>query len=225
MDSVFKWFDSIENKSQGKFIQLDIAEIYPSISEEILDNAILFAQQYNDMQTKMKKNIVGNPCHTMIRVLKEENAKSCFNFTMGSFDGAEICELFGIHTLSLMLNKFDKEYAGWYGDDELILLRNMSNQKTDRIQKDMIDIFINTSFKIEGKTNLNIIGVLDVTFHLSDGTFRSYKRPNDQLLYVNILSNHPSQIIKQLPTSISDRLSNNSSNQKVKCQKVNMKKR
>ena len=225
MDSVFKWFDSIENKSQGKFIQLDIAEIYPSISEEILDNAILFAQQYNDMQTKMKKNIVGNPCHTMIRVLKEENAKSCFNFTMGSFDGAEICELFGIHTLSLMLNKFDKEYAGWYGDDELILLRNMSNQKTDRIQKDMIEVFIDTGFKIEGKTNLNIVYVLDITFHLLDGTFRSYKRPNDQLLYVNILSNHPSQIIKQLPTSISDRLSNNSSNQKVKCQKVNMKKR
>ena len=225
MDSVFKWFDSIENKSQGKFIQLDIAEIYPSISEEILDNAILFAQQYNDMQTKMKKNIVGNPCHTMIRVLKEENAKSCFNFTMGSFDGAEICELFGIHTLSLMLNKFDKEYAGWYGDDELILLRNMSNQKTDRIQKDMIEVFIDTGFKIEGKTNLNIVYVLDITFHLLDGKFRSYKRPNDQLLYVNILSNLTSQIIKQLPTSISDRLSNNSSNQKVKCQMMNMKKR
>ena len=197
----------------------------------MLDNAILFAQQYNDIaekdgkKKKKKKNIVGNPYHTMIRILKEENIESCFNFTMGSFDSAKICEFFGIHTLSLMLNKFDKEYAGWYWDDELILLRNMSNQKTDRIQKDMIDIFINTSFKIEGKTNLNIIGVLDVTFHLSDGTFRSYKRPNDQLLYVNILSNHPSQIIKQLPTSISDRLSNNSSNQKVKCQKVNMKKR
>ena len=54
----------------------------------------------------------------MIRVLKEENTESCFNFTMGSFDGAEICELFGIHTLSLMLSKFDKEYAGWYRDDE-----------------------------------------------------------------------------------------------------------
>ena len=180
------------------------------------------------LQKKMKKkekNIVGNPYHTMIRILKEENIESCFNFTMGSFDSAKICEFFGIHTLSLMLNKFDKEYAGWYWDDELILLRNMSNQKTDRIQKDMIEIFINTGFKIEGKTNLNIIGVLDVTFHLSDGTFRSYKRPNNQLLYVNILSNHPSQIIKQLPTSISDRLSNNSSNQKVKWQKVNMKKR
>ena len=36
-ESVIKWFYSIENKSQCKFIQLDIAEFYPSISEEILD--------------------------------------------------------------------------------------------------------------------------------------------------------------------------------------------
>ena len=45
-ESAIEWFDSIENKSQCKFIQLDITEFYPSISEEILDNAILFAQQY-----------------------------------------------------------------------------------------------------------------------------------------------------------------------------------
>ena len=47
--SVIKWFYSIENKSQCKFIQLDIAEFYPSILEEILDNAILFAQRYIDI--------------------------------------------------------------------------------------------------------------------------------------------------------------------------------
>lgn len=52
LDSVFQWFDSIENESPGKFTQLDIAEIYPSISEEMLDNAILFAQQYNDIAEK-----------------------------------------------------------------------------------------------------------------------------------------------------------------------------
>ena len=44
-ESVIKWFYSIENQSQCKFIQLDIAGFYPSISEKILDNAILFAQQ------------------------------------------------------------------------------------------------------------------------------------------------------------------------------------
>ena len=51
-ESVIKWFYSIENKSQCKFIQLDIAEFYPSISEEILDNAILFAQQYINITEK-----------------------------------------------------------------------------------------------------------------------------------------------------------------------------
>ena len=44
-ESVIKWFYSIEKKSQCNFIQLNIAEFYPSISEEILDNAILFTQQ------------------------------------------------------------------------------------------------------------------------------------------------------------------------------------
>ena len=51
-ESVIKWFYSIENKSQCKFIQLDIAEFYPSISEEILDNAILFAQQQINIPEK-----------------------------------------------------------------------------------------------------------------------------------------------------------------------------
>ena len=47
-----KWFDSIENMSQCKFIHLGIAEFSPSISEEILDNEILFAQQYIDIPEK-----------------------------------------------------------------------------------------------------------------------------------------------------------------------------
>ena len=90
-----------------------------------------------------------------------------------------------------------------------------SKQKTDRIRKDIIEIFKNAGFKIEIKTNLHIVDFLDVTFNLLDGTYKPYKKPNDQLLYVNTSSNHPPQIIKQLPISISNRLSNNSSNKQV----------
>ena len=57
--------------------------------------------------------------------------------------------------------------------------------------------------------------ILDVTFNLLDETYKPYKKPNDQLLYVNTSSNHPLQIIKQLPISINNRLSNNSSNKQV----------
>ena len=110
---------------------------------------------------------------------------------MSSFDGAEICELVGIHILSSLSNKLDKQSTGLYRDDGLVLLRNTSKQKTDRIRKDITKIFNNSGFKIEIKTNLHIVDVLDVTFNLLDGTYKPYKKFNDQLLYVNTSSDHP----------------------------------
>ena len=115
----------------------------------------------------------------------------------------------------LLSNKLAKQSIGLYRDHGLVLLRNTSKQKTDPIRKDIIEIFKNAGFKIEIKTNLHIVDFLDATFNLLDGTYKPYKNPNDQLLYVNTSSNHPSQIIKQLPTSISNRLSNNSANKQV----------
>ena len=133
-ESVIKWFYSIENKSKCKFIQLDIAEFHPSTSEEVLHNAILFAQQYIDIPEKdfriikhCRKSLLYNDNEPW----KKKNTESCFDVTMGSFDGAEICELVGIHILSLLSNKLDKPSAGLHRDDDLVLLRNTSKQKTD----------------------------------------------------------------------------------------------
>ena len=145
----------------------------------------------------------------------KKNTESCFDVTMGRFHGAEICELVGVHILSLLSYKLEKQSTGLYRDDELVLLRNTPKKKTDRIRKDIIQIFKNAGFKIKMKTNLHMVDFLDVTFNLLDGTYKPYKKPNGQLLYVKTSSNHPPQIIKQLLTSISNRLSNNSSNKQV----------
>ena len=110
---------------------------------------------------------------------------------MGSFDGTEICELVGIHILSSLSNKLDEQSTGLYRDDGLVLLRNTSKQKTDRIRKDIIEIFENAGFKIKIKANLHIADFLDVTY-------KPYKKPNDQLPYVNTSSHHPPQIIKKI---------------------------
>ena len=134
---------------------------------------------------------------------------------MGSFDGAEIWELIGIHILSLLSNKFNKQSTGLYRDNWLVLLRNTSKQKTVQIQKGILQIFKNTGFKIKIKTNLHIVDFLDLMFNLLDGMYKAYKKPNNQLLYVNTSSNHPPQIIKQPPISISNRLSSNASNKQV----------
>ena len=64
----------------------------------------------------------------------------------------------------------DKQSTGLYWDNGLVLLRNISKQKTDRIRKDRIEIFKKAGFKIEIKTNLHIVYFLDVAFNLLDGT-------------------------------------------------------
>jgi len=70
-------------------------------------------------------------------------------------------------------------------------------------------------FQIEILTNLKCVNFLDITFNLDRNSYHPYRKPNDNLSYINILSNHPPQIIKQLPTTINNRLSNNSSNEQL----------
>ena len=53
----------------------------------------------------------------------------CFCVIVGSYDGAEICELVAIYLLSLLANIIDKNNSGLYRDDMLILLQNVSGHK------------------------------------------------------------------------------------------------
>ena len=51
--------------------------------------------------------------------------------------------------------------------------------------------------------------------NLNDGSYRPYRKPNDELLYVHSESNHPPVIIKQLPLSIEKRLRSLSSSKEI----------
>ena len=42
--TVIDWFKKIENKKSSRFIKFDIVDFYPSISEQLLDNALTFAK-------------------------------------------------------------------------------------------------------------------------------------------------------------------------------------
>ena len=69
----------------------------------------------------------------------------------------------------------------------------------------------NFGLKITITTNLKTVNFLDVTFSLCTGKYQPYKKPNDTPTYINVNSNHPPNIIKALPNSISQRISNISS--------------
>ena len=83
-------------------------------------------------------------------------------------------------------------------------------------RKTIIKIFKEIGFSINIQTDLKVKDFLDVTLlNLQNGTYHPYKKPKNKLLYIHSWSNHPPQIIKQFPNSISERLSQNSSNQEI----------
>ena len=102
-----------------------------------------------------------------------------------------------------------------YRVDGLIVLNKVNCQKTDKIRKKIIKVFKDNGCSIDIVTNLVEVNFLGVTFNLRNGSYRPYKKPNDELKYINVLSNHPPQILKQLTTTISDRLSRNSSSELI----------
>ena len=182
----------------------------------MLKTSLSFANEYQNIPEEDIRII--NHCRKSLlfsdnQHWKKKDSEGCFDVTMGSYDGAKICELVGIYILSRLSNIIDKNDCGLYRDDSLLVLRNANRQKIDRIREKVIQLFKGSGFLIDIETNLKIVNFLDITFNLSNGTFKPYKKTNDSMLYIQKSSNHLPQIIKQLPKIISDRRSKNSSNE------------
>ena len=100
-----EWFRNIEGKKNCTFIKFDIREFYTSITETILDNALLFAKQHHDISndnTRLIKHSRKSLLFSNNEAWRKKQTESCFNVTMGSFDVAEVCELIGIYILCFL---------------------------------------------------------------------------------------------------------------------------
>ena len=131
---------------------------------------------------------------------------------MGSFDGAETCELVGLYLLS-QLNQLDIN-VGLYRDDGLAICHKTPRQ-IDLIKKEICTIFAKNNLKITIEANKKTVEFLDITLNLASGSYKPFMKPNNIPLYVHKDSNHPPTIIKNIPESINKRLSNLSSNEAI----------
>ena len=139
-----------------------------------------------------------------------------FDVPMGCLDGAEVCDLTGLYILSKIKSVFkDQKDNGLYRDDGLGILRNLSGPQIERVRKEIIKIFKECGLSITTKTNLKVVQFLDIELDLINDTYRPYRKPNDNPMYINVSSNHPPSIIKQIPESINRRLSSLSSSREV----------
>ena len=211
---MINWFDNVKNKQKCTFICFDVCNFYPSISQDLLINALHFASQYDEI-TDDEINIIKHSKQSMLFNKGStwcKRGNSLFDVTMGSYDGAETCELIGLYLLS-QLNHLNIN-IGLYRDDGLAVSHKTPRQ-TDLLKKEICSIFSKNGLNITIEANKTTVDFLDITLDLPSATYRPFMKPNNSPLYVHKDSNHPPSIINNIPESINKRLSNISSNEEL----------
>ena len=135
-----------------------------------------------------------------------------FDVGMGSYDGAETCEIVGLFILS-QLSKLDLD-VGLYRDDGLGVTCATPRQ-VEAMKKKICAIFRQNNLEVTIEANKKIVDFLDITMNLESDTFKPYIKPNDVPLYVHKQSNHPPSILKNIPLAVNKRLSAISSNEEM----------
>lgn len=217
-NAVIDWFKAIPNKPSHSFVTFDVVDFYPSISEELLSKALSFAEQHDQITDdekhiifQTKKSLLFNEDTAWCK--KDSDTNSLFDVTMGSFDGAETCELVGAYLLSKLTPEYHNN-IGLYRDDGLAAL-NKTPREIENIKKNICQVFKDNNLKITIEANKKSVNFLDLTLDLRTGTYKPFNKPGNIPQYVHRHSNHPPSILKSLPETINKRLSNISSDKQA----------
>ncbi len=194
------------------FITFKVVDFYLSIleeliSEELIKDALEFASQFNDIT---EEGIIIQAKRSLL--FSNETAwckkapKSVFDIPMGSFNGAETCELVGSYLLS-KLSRDCQNNIGRYRDDGV----DKMPRDIENVNKQICKTFSDHTLKVTIEANKKSVNYLDITLHLRSRTYKPFNKPGNMPQYVNHNSNHPPCIVRSLPESINRRLSNISS--------------
>ena len=110
-----------------------------------------------------------------IKYGKKKNSPR-FDVTIGSFDGADVCEFVGLLILYYLKDKFNNKDIGLYREDGLAASRNMGPRKADKVRKQFIDCFQQFGLRITCQVNIKTVNFLDVTFNLLTGKYQPHMK-------------------------------------------------
>ena len=149
--AVIEWFKNLQNKEYLSFVQFEIVEFYPSITQNLLVEALEYANGFTDVTNDDRDVIM----HARKSLLFDNNKAWCkksntslFDVTMGSYE-------------------INNHNIGLYRDDGLGAFRNMGPRTADKLRKRFSKLFETFGLKITIQTNLKIVNYLDITLNLT----------------------------------------------------------
>ena len=115
-----------------------ISEFYPSITDTILDKALLFVKQHHSIpndNTRLIKHCFKFLLFNTNEAWKNKQTESCFDVTMESFNGTKVCKLVGLYILCFLVKLINKKDSGLYRDDRLFIFQNVNGQQINQMRK------------------------------------------------------------------------------------------
>ena len=181
-----------------------------------MTKAITWAEQFEGISDDEKEILIQSKQSLLYTSDSHWSKKGGSNFdnAMGSYDGAECCDLVGLYMLSELYRQGLNVDLGLYRDDGLAVSGG-TPQQVERIKKDICATFNENGLNVTVSANLKVVQFLDVEFNLSEESFKPYLKPNQNPLYVNINSNHPHSVTKNIPVAVNRRLCALSSDEKM----------
>ena len=147
-------------------------DFYPPITNTLLQKALKFASKC----ATISKEDIDIITHTKKTTIYKDGQKmtSKFDVTLGSYDGAEICELVGLHLLPQMQDQ--NINIGLYRDDGLPITRQPSREVAIT-EKKLCKIFRENELRITAEANKTVVNFFYITLNLRTGAYKPYKKP------------------------------------------------
>ena len=203
-----------QEQHEKRFLQFDLVPFYPTISEQLLKEAITWGRQQRANISDIEEKAIFTARRNFLWYKgipwKKQDSPS-FDVTMGSYDRAEICKLVGLYILDKIVScniGIKRHECGLYRDDGLICSKK-SKRELDTIRKKLHKLFTTLGLGITVEAGLKQVNFLDI--HLVDlttGTFQPYKKDASPPVYVHRKSDHPPAITKNIPAMIEKRINN-----------------
>ena len=157
-----------------------------------------------------RKTVLKNNDSTWVK-----NGLENFDVPMGGYDSSQIADLVGLYILDMLTRIISPQQLGLYHDDGLLYIPNSNGPLSSSIQKRILRAFKFLGFRIEISSNIKIVNFLDVTLDLSNNSYKPFIKSNQNPSYINVNSNHPNNITKQIPIAVNLRIGNLSANEKI----------
>ena len=101
---------------------------------------------------------------------------------MGSWDGAEVCEIVGLYLLSKLVGL--NMSVGLYRDDDLCACQ-LTPRQTEILKQKLCKIFKDNDLTITIEANAKDVNFLDMNLNLETGIYKPFMKENDSPVYVH----------------------------------------